>query len=310
MSHDPTRRGLMTGGAALSVGALAAGTAGATQSGDDRPLAGKTALVTGAARGFGRETAIQLTRQGAALALLDIADPDAMRDRIGYPLGSRAELDETLSRVEAEGGEALAIVADVRDRVAMADAVAQIVDRFGGLDIVIANAGIVVIDDDLDHYDPDRWDALMEVNLYGVMNTVEAALEPLKAAEGARVVIVSSRAARAASGVIGYGVSKWAVTGLMKNLADVLGEHDIAVNCVAPGMADTPMPYYMTGTPLTEEGRAELDARQRERSVLPMGLLDPAHVARVIVAAAGPSMAAISGTTFDVNAGSSASNMD
>ncbi|TRO96704.1 SDR family oxidoreductase [Glycocaulis profundi] len=312
MTVNHTRRGVLSAGAALGAAgaALGTGAASARRQTVERPLEGRVALITGAARGFGRETAVQMARQGARLALLDIADADAMRDEIGYPLGSRSELDETVSLVEAEGGEALAIVADVRDRDAMADAVTQATAAYGGVDIVVANAGIVVSQDGLGDYTPERWHTLMSVNVYGVMNTVEAALEPLRASDHARVVILSSRAGRAGAGVVGYGVSKWAVTGLMKNLAQQLGADGIRVNAVAPGMADTPMPYYMLGNEPGEPARSQMDEDQRGRSVLPMGLLDPADVARVIVMAAGPATEAVSGTTFDVNAGSSANSLD
>ena len=110
---DPARRTLL-GGAVLSAAALAGGSAPAQEEAGARPLAGQVALVTGAARGIGRATAVELARRGADVALVDIADPDAIPE-LAYPLASREELEEAARLVREEGARAVTIVADVRD---------------------------------------------------------------------------------------------------------------------------------------------------------------------------------------------------
>ena len=169
-----------------------------------KPLAGKTALVTGAARGIGRATAIELARGGANIALLDIADPDAMPALRGYRLASRAELDEAARLVEAEGVRALPLAADIRDREAMRRAAAEAARAFGGgggLDILVANAGIA-INGKLARPDPEAWQALLDVNLTGTLHTVQEALPHLRR-PGGRIVVVTSVQARTGSAEFG-----------------------------------------------------------------------------------------------------------
>jgi NAD(P)-dependent dehydrogenase (short-subunit alcohol dehydrogenase family) len=270
-----------------------------------KPLAGKTALVTGAARGIGRATAIELARGGANIALLDIADPDAMPALRGYRLASRAELDEAARLVEAEGVRALPLAADIRDREAMRRAAAEAARAFGGgggLDILIANAGIA-INGKLARPDPEAWQALLDVNLTGTLHTVQEALPHLRR-PGGRIVVVTSVQARTGSADSGaYAATKWALTGLMKSLALELGPEGIAVNAVAPTGVDTAMIRRAAG----EGGNPDGGWRVRLAGhALPIEILEPREIATAIAFLAGPGAGFVSGTTVDVNAGRSA----
>lgn len=104
-------------------------------------------------------------------------------------------------------------------------------------------------------------------------------------------------------GSYAYGVSKFAVTGLMKNLAIDFAPNGIRVNCVAPGMADTDLPYFQNGMERTSEARTELERRERALSVLPRGIQDPAEIGRMVALAAGPMVEATTGATFDSDGG-------
>lgn len=285
---------------------LAAAAAPAFAQGDRqaRPLAGRVALVTGAARGIGRAAAIELARRGADLALLDIAQPEAIPSVQGYRLASRADLDEAAGLVRAEGVRALALVADVRDREAMVAAAARAVAELGGLDILVSNAGIGG-GGKATELEAERWRALWEVNVTGFVHAVQAALPGLRRRPGGRVVVVTSVAARSGSPDSGgYTATKWAATGLMKSFAAELGPEGIAVNAVAPTAVDTVLFRGLGGQ--DDAGRARQDEQARARHVLPVGVLEPAEIAHAIAFLAGPDARTISGTTLDVNAGRSA----
>ena len=293
-----TERRTVLSAAALGLSAAAASAPAAAQGTAAKPLAGKAALVTGAARGIGRAAAVELARQGADVALLDIADPDAIPALRGYRLASRAELDEAARLVRAEGVRALPLVADLRDWDGMRRAAEQAAREFGGLDILVANAAIA-INGKLARHDPAAWQAMLDVNLTGTLHTVQAALPGLRR-PGGRIVMVTSVQARVGSVESGgYAATKWGMTGLMKSLAAELGPEGIAVNAVAPTTIDTPMiRRSREGTPsnaVAESGHA-----------LPVGVLEPREIATAIAFLAGPGAGFVSGTTLDVNAGKSA----
>lgn len=282
---------------------LAAATPAAAQA-EAKPLAGKAALVTGAARGIGRATAVELARQGAAVALLDIADPDAIPELRGYRLASRAELEEAARLVRGEGGRALPLVADVRDWEAMRRAAERASRELGGgrLDIVVANAGIA-IDGKLARHEPAPWRAMLDVNLTGALNTVQAALPGLRR-PGGRIVLVTSVQARTGSVASGaYATTKWGMTGLMKSLAAELGPEGITVNAVAPTAVDTAMIRRARDENADSNPRT---ASPRSGHALPVDVLRPEEIATAIAFLAGPGAGFVSGITLDVNAGRSA----
>lgn len=136
-------------------------------------LEGRVALITGGARGQGREHALTFAREGADVVLIDV--PTAVRS-VPYPLASSADLVEAVSLVEGLGRRALAIEADVRDAPQMRAAVASAIDMFGRIDVVVANAGIVTYHQ-LAVMDDQTWDDMIDVNLTGVANTLRAVLD-------------------------------------------------------------------------------------------------------------------------------------
>lgn len=295
------RRRTVLSAAALGLSAAAA--PAAAQPNAAKPLAGKAALVTGAARGIGRATAVELARQGADVALLDIADPDAIPELRGYRLASRAELEEAARLVRAEGARALPLVADLRDWDGMRRAAERAAGEFGGgLDVLVANAGIA-INGKLARHDPAAWRAMLDVNLTGTLHTVQAALPKLRR-PGGRIVLVTSVQARTGSAESGaYAATKWGMTGLMKSLAAELGPEGITVNAVAPTAVDTPMIRRATDG---SENANPRTAEPRSGHALPVDVLEPREIAAAIAFLAGPGAGFVSGTTLDVNAGKSA----
>lgn len=279
-------------------------------------LAGRVAVVTGAARGIGREAAVALARRGASVAGIDIAGP--VSKILDYPPATSDDLRETGARVAAAGGRWLAVEADQRDIGAVREAATRIELAFGGLDIVFANAGIQAFKPLVEMSDAD-WQDQVDVNLTGTANVIRVFAPSLVRRGGGRIIITSSTQGQhgMASGAA-YSASKWGLIGLMKSAALELGPHGITVNAVIPGLIDTPLTRHEdryaqaigsaggqpTGDPLADERTAtELLA-----SGSPLGVpwIDPADVAPVVAFLASDEARMISGASYAVTAGDSA----
>lgn len=134
-------------------------------------LEGRVALITGGARGQGRAHATTLAREGADIVVCDVAGPV---EEVDYPLATPADLEETAQLVGAMGRRCIAMAADVRSLAAMQAVVERAIDEFGGIDVVIANAGIAS-GSPLATMSEQRWQTMIGVNLTGVFNTFRAA---------------------------------------------------------------------------------------------------------------------------------------
>jgi SDR family mycofactocin-dependent oxidoreductase len=194
-------------------------------------VAGKVALITGAARGQGRAEAVRLAEEGAAIIAVDVCAP---LPRVMYNAATEDELAETVSLVEGVGGKILAVKADTRDRDAMKAAIARGVEAFGKLDIVVANAGIMIMKP-WDKVTPEDFAIIQEVNVTGTWNTIQLAAPHLIAAGGGSMILTSSVAGLKGQPFLSpYTASKHAVVGLMRAYASELAQHKIRVNTVHP----------------------------------------------------------------------------
>lgn len=189
-------------------------------------LAGKIALVTGGSRGIGAAIAKRFAEEGAKVAITYGAS------------GERAQA--FVQDVEAAGGEALAIQADATARGAAAEAVTQTVQSFGGLDIVMANAGIFDLIP-LEATDDTAYDRMFDINVRSVVETVRAAAGVMPS--GGRIIATSSINADALfmPGIGLYGASKAAISAFVRGWARDLGPKGITVNAIHPGPIDTEM---------------------------------------------------------------------
>lgn len=190
-------------------------------------LTNKVALVTGASRGIGRAIALELARQGAAVAVNYAARADAA--------------EAVVAEITAAGGRALAVQADVRDREAVKAMVQRVVAEWGGLQIVVNNAGVLA-DQFLAFMSDDQFDTVMDTCLKGSFNVCRAAVRPMLKAKWGRIVNISSDAAlngdvRRAN----YAAAKAGVLGLTRALARELASQGVLVNAVAPGIINTDM---------------------------------------------------------------------
>lgn len=301
---QPRREALKFGlSGALGVSALTAGgQPAAAQSADDAAfsLAGKTALVTGAARGIGRAIAVAYARSGADVAALDIADPDAYGNVLGYRLGSQEELDETVGLIEAQGRRAIGIRADVADKRAMQDAVDQTLDQLGQLDIVVANAGVGG-GGRLQDVTEAHFKTVLDINLTGTANTLQSAMPHMIARNAGRIIAVTSIAGRmGVGGQSDYAVSKWGMVGLVKCAAIDLGPHNITVNAIAPTGVRTGIFGELLDNP---EFSAAFQEALHLGHTLPVGMLEPADMTGAAIFLASPAGQYVSGAVLDVAAG-------
>jgi SDR family mycofactocin-dependent oxidoreductase len=208
---------------------------------------GKVAFVTGAARGQGRSHAVNLAREGADVAILDICQQIGS---VEYALSDETDLAETERLVNDADRRALPVKADVRDNDAVEAAIERTVAEFGRLDLVVANAGILPTTGDPAH-SLEAWRDCLDVMLSGVYYTLRAATAVMirDAVPGAIVVTASTSSIRASAydldtlnpGQIGYSAAKHGVLGVVRNFAMALGTRGIRVNAVAPMGVRTPM---------------------------------------------------------------------
>ena len=198
------------------------------------------ALITGAARGQGRAHAIRLAQEGADIIALDICAP--VSGSVTYPAATPEELAETVRAVEAEGRKILAREVDIRDDAALRQLVADSVEQFSRLDILVANAGVLSWGRVWELTD-EQWDAVIDVNLSGSWRTLRAVIPAMiEAGNGGSIVVVSSVAGlKATPGNGHYSAAKHGLVGLTNALAIELSEFGIRVNSIHPYSVDTPM---------------------------------------------------------------------
>ncbi|HEX2517404.1 MAG TPA: SDR family NAD(P)-dependent oxidoreductase [Chloroflexota bacterium] len=242
-------------------------------------LRGLVALVTGAAGGIGRETALLLAEEGAAVAVADVRVEGA---------------EETAAEVRRRGAPALALPLDVTDEASVGSAVRAAGETLGPLEVLVNSAGIYRVGA-LDEVTPEAWDATLAVNLRGTFLVCRAVLPGMLARGRGSVVNLSSISGRtkATLAAPSYVASKAGVIGLTMSLAAQGAARGVRVNAVAPGPADTEM--IRTLDP-------EMQARLLQ--TLPMGRLASAReVAQAIVFLASPCASYITGETLNVNGG-------
>lgn len=189
-------------------------------------LRDRVALITGAGSGIGRAAALLFAAEGARIGALDVQP---------------GPLDETVAAVEAAGGAAVALQADITDSAQMRAAVERLAETWGRVDIVFANAGINGIWAPIDQIEPDEWDRTLDVNLKGVFLTMKHAVPHLKRQGGAVVITSSVHGTRVFStpGTTAYACAKAAQVALAKKLALELARDRVRVNVICPGATDT-----------------------------------------------------------------------
>ncbi|MGY0541486.1 mycofactocin-coupled SDR family oxidoreductase [Nocardioides sp. YJ-D4] len=267
---------------------------------------GKVALVTGAARGQGREHAVRLAGEGADVIALDICAPV---DTVNYPMPESEDLDETARLVEKTGQRVVTQVVDVRDRQALAAAVDAGVAQLGHLDIVVVNAGIlsIALDEPEGHESRSRvWQSTLDVNLTGAWNTLEAVTPHLVGAgQGGSIVITASTqglryAANNDLALTAYTVSKHGLVGLMRCAAADLAPHNVRVNSIHPTGVNTPM---VTNDVMVEYGAKHPRLGDLMGNLLDVGVVEPWDISEAVLYLVSDSGRYVTGVTLPVDAG-------
>lgn len=202
-------------------------------------LDGKVAFITGLARGQGRSHALTLAREGANIIGLDLCKKPSSTP---YPAATPADLEETIRLVEGVGAKIVAEQADVRDLVQVQTVFDAGMAQFGRVDIVLPNAGICAGGLTWE-ITPDDWQEMLDVNLTGPWNTVRVAVpKMIEQGDGGAIVFTGSvDALKGSANISSYAAAKHGVTGLMRSLANEVGQYGIRVNSINPGHVDTVM---------------------------------------------------------------------
>ncbi len=189
-------------------------------------LAGKVAFVTGAGSGIGKAAAILLAQQGAHVAVLS---------------DTGAEIEKTVSEIKRGGQEAMAVTANVAREDQVRNAVKQIIERWGRIDIVFANAGINGVWAPVDELSLEDWSTTINTNLTGTFLTIKESVPYLKKQGGAIIVTASVNGTRVFSntGATAYSVTKAGQVAMTKMLAVELAPHNIRINVICPGKTET-----------------------------------------------------------------------
>lgn len=251
----------------------------------DRSLRNRIVFVTGAASGMGAATARAFADEGARVAVVDI----------------RADGAETVAAaIRADGGDARAFALDVADAEAVKRVVDEAATHFGGLDCLIANAGISVYAPiDAPDYD-ERWAQGLAVLLTAQQRLVRAALPWLRKSDAARIVtIASTEALGATAGHSAYSAAKAGVTGLTRSLAVELGREGITVNCICPGPIETGMTADIPDESKQKYARIRTAMRRYGR---------PEEVAHMTLSLCLPAASYLTGVVIPVDGGLMARN--
>jgi (+)-trans-carveol dehydrogenase len=269
-------------------------------------VAGKVALVTGAARGQGRSHAVRLAAEGADVILLDVCAPV---ETVPYALATSDDLAETARQVEALDRRAWTAEVDVRDLDGLHRAVEAGVEALGGgLDLVCANAGIVH-SAPADELTEQEWSVMVDVNLGGTWRTCRVAIPHLRARGGGAMVLTSSVAGlKGVANLAHYSAAKHGVVGLMRTLAQELAADRIRVNCVNPTQVGTDMilndfMYGLFRPDLEHPTRADFAQTSRSTHLLDVDWVESADVSNAVLFLLSDEARYITGVALPVDAG-------
>jgi|MGYP001299567963 3-oxoacyl-[acyl-carrier protein] reductase len=241
-------------------------------------LSNKIAIVTGASRGIGSAIAHNLSKAGAKVVLIS-RSIDALKS--------------VESEIKSNGGEAISITADVSNLESFTNAINQVVETWGTVDILINNAGITK-DNIILRLKEEDWDAVIDINLKGCFNGIKAVTRPMLKSRSGRIINITSVIGLIGnSGQSNYAASKAGILGLTKSIAKELGSRNITVNAIAPGYIQTEMTDNLDQT-----------SKDNLMKSIPLQRLGkPEEIASLVCFLASEEAAYITGQTLNVDGG-------
>jgi SDR family mycofactocin-dependent oxidoreductase len=268
-------------------------------------VGGKRALITGAARGIGRACALRLAEEGADVAVVDIAGD---LPTVPYALARPEQLESVRVEIEGLGRRAIARVADVTDSRSLDAVVGEMTAAWGGVDILVAAAGI---DSWANAWDLDeaKWQRMIDVNLGGVWRAAKAVSPAMIRQKSGSMVLIGSVLSHRPNRLFAhYTAAKHGVLGLARAFALELGPHFVRANCIAPTAVPTEMVTsqnyrdMMGGHPGTTE--AETRALYLSRRAIPLPWVEPVDIANAALFLASDEARYITGISLPVDLGS------
>lgn len=249
-------------------------------------LEGKRAVVTGAGMGIGRAAALKFAHEGAKVGLIDLNESSSK---------------QVAKAIEDQGGEALVLRADVTNEDQVAAAIGSAISHWGGLDVVVSNAGVLLADEDnrADRLEVDVWRKVIDINLTGMFITCKHGIRALLQTGGGAVVCTASPTGLygLAPGLDAYSSSKAGVYGLIRVLANDYAKEGIRVNGVIPGYTDTPMNDYVQRP----------EGHERIVATIPLGRQGkPEEVANVMCFLASDEASYVTGAVWAADGGMTA----
>jgi NAD(P)-dependent dehydrogenase (short-subunit alcohol dehydrogenase family) len=246
-------------------------------------LEGKVAIITGAARGLGKEYAERLALEGAAVVVGDVRD-----------------CGETVAAIEGAGGRAVGVTLDVADATSCEAAAKAAEDNFGRIDVLVNNAALYggLKGGRFESLDPDEWDQCMAVNVTGMWNCCKAVVGGMRIAGGGSIINISSLAAvYGLPFALHYAVSKAAVIGMTRSLARELGKDWIRVNAIAPSAVMTEGTEEFFGAKLDKAKEVIANEQTLKRN------LETEDLAGTVIYLAGDASRFVTGQTIMVDGG-------
>jgi SDR family mycofactocin-dependent oxidoreductase len=263
----------------------------------------RVAVITGAARGQGRSHAVALAAEGFDIIAIDrCADVES----IPYPLASKADLAETASLVTEAGGRIETVVADVRNLYDLQTGIDAGIARFGDIDVVVANAGVVGMGLP-DPLDAQVYRDIVDTNLNGVWHTIATtAPSIIRKQTGGAIILISSmqglvgRGGDGSAATFAYAASKHGVVGLMRSAAYAYAPHQIRVNSIHPTGVATPMIFNEHMARVFE---ANPDSSAMSGNLLPVPFVEPVDVTNAVLFLISDTARYVTGMTLPVDAG-------